>query len=56
MDRVVASILTVVLATIGVPPSVAAQLSLRQQAGQRVVYSYPGLTPPPELLQDIRNG
>lgn len=31
-------------------------LSLRQQAGQRVVYSYPGLTPPPALLDRIRAG
>jgi len=56
MDRLIASILTLVLATIGLPPSAAAQLTLKQQAGQRVIYSYPGLTPPPELLQDIRNG
>ena len=27
-----------------------------QLAGQRVVYSYPGLTPPAELLTDIENG
>ena len=27
-----------------------------QTAGQRVIYSYPGLTPPAELLSDIRNG
>lgn len=31
-------------------------LSLRQQAGQRVIYSYPGLTPPPELYAAIRAG
>jgi beta-N-acetylhexosaminidase len=27
-----------------------------QLAGQRVVYSYPGLTPPAQLLTDIKNG
>jgi len=27
-----------------------------QLAGQRVIYSYPGLTPPQSLLDDIRNG
>jgi beta-N-acetylhexosaminidase len=31
-------------------------LTLQQQAGQRIVYSYPGLTPPDSLLQHIRNG
>lgn len=56
MDRLIASIMTVVLASIGLSPSAAAELTLRQQAGQRVIYSYPGLTPPAELLQDIRNG
>jgi beta-N-acetylhexosaminidase len=34
----------------------AAALSNLQLAGQRVVYSYPGLTPPAELLTDIENG
>jgi beta-N-acetylhexosaminidase len=32
------------------------QLSAAQLAGQRVIYSYPGLTPPPALLQLIRRG
>lgn len=32
------------------------RLTLRQQAGQRVIYSYPGLTPPPELFAAIRAG
>ncbi|GAB2969753.1 beta-N-acetylhexosaminidase [Amycolatopsis acidiphila] len=31
-------------------------LSPRQQAGQRVIYSYPGLTPPQSLLDRIRAG
>lgn len=31
-------------------------LSLRQLAGQRVIYSYPGLTPPDALLRHIRRG
>jgi beta-N-acetylhexosaminidase len=32
------------------------QLSTRQLAGQRVIYSYPGLTPPVTLLEKIRAG
>ncbi|MFD1049335.1 glycoside hydrolase family 3 N-terminal domain-containing protein, partial [Kibdelosporangium lantanae] len=56
MDRLIATIMTMVFATIGLPPSAAAKLTSRQQAGQRVVYSYAGLTPPPELLQGIRDG
>jgi beta-N-acetylhexosaminidase len=31
-------------------------LSPQQMAGQRVIYSYSGLTPPPRLLRLIRNG
>src|SRR4029077_20887800 len=31
-------------------------LSLAQLAGQRVIYSYTGLTPPASLLSSIRNG
>jgi beta-N-acetylhexosaminidase len=31
-------------------------LSDRQLAGQRLIYSYPGLTPPPELFDIIRRG
>lgn len=31
-------------------------LSTRQMAGQRVIYSYPGLTPPEALLESIRAG
>jgi beta-N-acetylhexosaminidase len=37
-------------------PSGTAQLTPEQLAGQRVIYSYPGLTPPPALLQRIREG
>lgn len=36
--------------------SALAGMSSRQLAGQRVVYSYPGLTPPDELLQLIVTG
>jgi beta-N-acetylhexosaminidase len=32
------------------------ELSLAQTAGQRVIYSYTGLTPPASLLSSIRNG
>ena len=32
------------------------ELSLAQMAGQRVIYSYTGLTPPTSLLSSIRNG
>jgi beta-N-acetylhexosaminidase len=34
----------------------AATLTPQQQAGQRIVYSYPGLTPPSSLFQHITNG
>jgi beta-N-acetylhexosaminidase len=36
--------------------SSAPALTARQLAGQRVIYSYPGLTPPAGLLEHIRNG
>jgi len=39
----------------GTPPGHVA-LSTAQQAGQRVIFSYPGLTPPDTLLQQIRTG
>ncbi|WP_033826263.1 glycoside hydrolase family 3 N-terminal domain-containing protein [Kitasatospora sp. MBT63] len=38
------------------PTPTAAQLSADQLAGRRVVYSYPGLTPPESLLRVIREG
>ncbi len=38
----------------GSPPVL--RLTTRQLAGQRVIYSYPGLTPPRELLDAIRGG
>jgi beta-N-acetylhexosaminidase len=42
------------------PPPGASSAILRlsdtQLAGQRVIYSYPGLTPPPALLRAIRRG
>jgi beta-N-acetylhexosaminidase len=34
----------------------APALTARQLAGQRVIYSYPGLTPPASLLEHIRKG
>ncbi len=34
----------------------AATLTPQQQAGQRILYSYPGLTPPSILFQHITNG
>lgn len=40
-------------ATGGIRP---AALSLTQQAGQRVIFSYPGPTPPSSLLTQISNG
>ncbi|MFI9275657.1 glycoside hydrolase family 3 N-terminal domain-containing protein [Kitasatospora sp. NPDC052896] len=40
----------------GAPGTTTAGLTPRQLAGQRVVYSYSGLTPPQSLLQDIRAG
>jgi beta-N-acetylhexosaminidase len=36
-------------------PSLPA-MTARQLAGQRIIYSYPGLTPPASLLQHIRDG
>ena len=36
--------------------SVIQRLSNTQLAGQRVIYSYPGRTPPPALLRAIRRG
>jgi beta-N-acetylhexosaminidase len=38
------------------PGAGASGLSPAQQAGQRVIWSYPGLTPPPALLDAIRAG
>ncbi|WP_329457357.1 glycoside hydrolase family 3 N-terminal domain-containing protein [Streptomyces sp. NBC_01497] len=37
-------------------PDPIAQLTPRQRAGQRIIYSYPGLTPPDSLLTAIRSG
>ena len=37
-------------------PSKQRPLSVAQQAGQRVIFSYPGLTPPDSLLQQIGLG
>jgi beta-N-acetylhexosaminidase len=38
------------------PPAPLPKLTLEQTAGQRVIYSYSGLTPPPGLLELIRHG
>lgn len=59
--RLVAGLLGLVLAAGSLTGTAAADdhLSLalaRQAAGQRVVYSYPGLTPPESLLARIRAG
>jgi beta-N-acetylhexosaminidase len=59
MYRWVAGIATLVLVTsMGVSAAAAAPAALtpQQLAGQRVIYSYPGLTPPDTLLQRIRAG
>lgn len=45
--------LAMILSGISALPAAAALLDL---AGQRVIYSYPGLTPPEALLQRIRSG
>jgi beta-N-acetylhexosaminidase len=37
-------------------PELGRKLSNRQLAGQRVIYSYSGLTPPPELFDVFRRG
>ena len=37
-------------------PGLASRLDTSQLAGQRVIYSYQGLTPPPALLRLIRQG
>ncbi|MGC1213298.1 MAG: glycoside hydrolase family 3 N-terminal domain-containing protein [Micromonospora sp.] len=37
-------------------PTRSAGLTARQLAGQRIIYSYPGLTPPASLVQIIRAG
>jgi beta-N-acetylhexosaminidase len=38
------------------PPAPLPAMSLQQMAGQRVIYSYPGLEPPAELLELISHG
>jgi beta-N-acetylhexosaminidase len=37
-------------------PARLSRLTPRQRAGQRIIYSYPGLTPPDSLLKAIRAG
>ncbi|MFI5608907.1 glycoside hydrolase family 3 N-terminal domain-containing protein [Amycolatopsis sp. NPDC051903] len=54
---VLATVVAAATATAAVPGTAGAkQLTPRQLAGQRVIYSYPGLTPPDALLQRIRAG
>ncbi|GAA1982531.1 glycoside hydrolase family 3 N-terminal domain-containing protein [Catenulispora subtropica] len=43
-------------ATAPTTPTTPSNLTLQQQAGQRIVYSYQGLTPPAHLLDLIRQG
>jgi beta-N-acetylhexosaminidase len=38
------------------PPAALPAMSARQLAGQRIIYSYRGLTPPARLLRRIRHG
>ncbi|WP_432847215.1 glycoside hydrolase family 3 N-terminal domain-containing protein [Amycolatopsis sp. CA-161197] len=60
MKRVVQVVAAVAVAvvTVGAVPGAAGarELTSRQLAGQRVIYSYAGLTPPDQLLQRIRAG
>src|SRR3979411_2598040 len=51
-------IITVVAAVIAAPAHSAAATALtpQQQAGQRIIYSYTGLTPPTSLIQRIQSG
>ena len=52
----VALMVAAVLAIARTPSSAEAALTPRQLAGQRIVYSYAGLTPPASLLDRIRAG
>jgi beta-N-acetylhexosaminidase len=58
MHKFVAAVVAAVLASLATPMAArSAPLAVtRQLAGQRVIYSYPGLTPPASLLQHIRDG
>jgi beta-N-acetylhexosaminidase len=58
MHKFVAAVVAAVLASLATPMAArSAPLAVtRQLAGQRVIYSYPGLTPPANLLQHIRDG
>ena len=47
---------TAVTSSAAGPSGPAAALTAQQLAGQRIVYSYPGLTPPASLFEHIRNG
>jgi beta-N-acetylhexosaminidase len=57
MQKLIAALVASIIASLtAIPVETAMALTPRQQAGQRVVYSYPGLTPPDALLQHIRAG
>jgi beta-N-acetylhexosaminidase len=43
-------------AGVGTPALTAASLTPAQEAGQRIIYSYPGLTPPTSLINAIKAG
>jgi beta-N-acetylhexosaminidase len=51
---VIAGLITALLAAAA--PATAADLTPAQLAGQRVVYGFPGTTPPADLLRRIRRG
>jgi beta-N-acetylhexosaminidase len=55
MTRGLRVIVTLVLVLSGIS-ALPAAAALQDLAGQRVIYSYPGLTPPEALLQRIRAG
>lgn len=53
------SAVALVATIVGVPAASAAavpSMTRAQLAGQRIIYSYPGLTPPASLLEHIRRG
>jgi len=52
----VAAIIATRAAAGNAAPGIASRLSISQLAGQRVIYAYAGLTPPPSLLARIRAG
>lgn len=49
-------LITTAVAAMVTAPSQALALTLQQEAGQRIIYSYTGLTPPASLIQRIQSG